>query len=293
MSSEVASARAKMEEEQSHQAVPPIISEAGKDLVAEGAPSGKEIDGPYARETGENKDVANSHCADTKAGDKSKKQETKSSRRGITNREAYKRVSNRVLSKMMTSEKRTERKAKQSSVEYCLLAGVLSCTSENPYYDMLLKADFIWEDLPVLEKLIQKSPSALRAERTKSQLPTRAIQANTILAPSSLRTFAKTWSRNNSGPRPFLESFLVHVSFHCTEIFIHEKNETFASCITDCKLFYRVLVSHNIYQRSTSFLTLFNFFSKALMWLLVMLEDAWNPCLRGMVKGHLKTCMGM
>jgi hypothetical protein len=67
------------------------------------------------------------------------------------------RVSKRVQSQMLTSEKETERLAKRSNVEYCLLAGTLSCTSQNPNYTRLLKSDFNWDDLPMLRACLESS----------------------------------------------------------------------------------------------------------------------------------------
>ncbi len=144
------------------------------------------------------------------------------------------RVSSRVLCKMMTSEKRKEREAKQSSVEYCLLAGVLSCTAENPFYVHLLNSNVDWDHLPALEGCINHIQEFLR-KKDSGQFSSRVHQAHSMLAPTSLRSFAMKWSKSNSGPRTLLENFLVHVSLHSKDVFSDESNESFDACIIECE----------------------------------------------------------
>lgn len=152
------------------------------------------------------------------------------------------RVSSRVLCKMMTSEKRKERQAKQNSVEYCLLAGVLSCTAENPFYELLLNSDVDWDHLPTLEECIKHFQGIL-PKKDSCQYSTRVHQANFMLAPSSLRSFAMKWSKSNSGPRTLLESFLVHISLHSKDIFCDESNENFDACILESEFEFLLPIS--------------------------------------------------
>ena len=148
------------------------------------------------------------------------------------------RVSKRVRSQMITTEKQAERKSKRESVEYCLLAGVLSCTVQNPYYTKLLKRSSSWGDLPLIKKVLphlardfpENSGSNLNADSSSG-----AKQIDDCLSPASLNSFVAKWSRQNSGPRQLLEVFLLHVSLNTTDVFGVEQADSFSSCIVDGK----------------------------------------------------------
>jgi len=149
------------------------------------------------------------------------------------------RVSKRVRSQMLTSEKQTERKSKRGSVEYCLLAGALSCTAQNPYYTKLLKEDLDKKDhLPLITQegvMILNSP-ARNSSDTPSDMSTAMVdQITAFVTPTSLNSFVTKWSRHNSGPRNLAEIFLIHVSLNVSEVFEVESTDSISSCVLDCK----------------------------------------------------------
>lgn len=142
------------------------------------------------------------------------------------------RVSKRVRSQMLTSEKETERQAKRSSVDYCFLSGTLLCIPQNPNYAKLLKSDVIWEELPVLKsclgRLTTPGVSNNTLTKNKSSTPT------TVETKSSIGLFVERVSKNNSGPRHLLELFLVHSAMHPADVFGNSKKDP-TSCILDCE----------------------------------------------------------
>lgn len=148
------------------------------------------------------------------------------------------RVSKRVRSQMLTSEKQTERKSKRGSVEYCLLAGALSCTAQNPYYTKLLKEDLDKKDhLPLLTQggMILNSPARNSSETPLDSDAAPIDQIAAFVTPTSLNSFVTKWSRHNSGPRNLAEIFLVHVSLNVGDVFEVESTDSISSCILDCK----------------------------------------------------------
>jgi hypothetical protein len=161
---------------------------------------------------------------------------SKSSRRGSVSPTPGGRISKRVRSHMITTEKQAERKAKRSSVEYCLLAGTLSCTAQNPDYNMQLNAE-----LPILVKCTNNHPSLSQAHTDGSGLDSslRSSQShiNHFVSPTSLNEFALKWSKHNSGPRELLEEFLLHISLNTKDVFdtFLADNDNLSSCIIDCK----------------------------------------------------------
>jgi len=149
------------------------------------------------------------------------------------------RVSKRVRSQMLTSEKQTERKSKRGSVEYCLLAGALSCTAQNPYYTKLLKEDLDKKDhLPLITQggLILNSPARNSSDTPLDSATTTPIdQITAFVTPTSLNSFVTKWSRHNSGPRNLAEIFLIHVSLNVGDVFAVEGTDSISSCVLDCK----------------------------------------------------------
>jgi len=233
MASEVSSAFSKVSQELSAQSpVIPLLGE--KKVVLEGLTPADEVSNKTEQKIGSNimnsdESQPNDVSATKSRGNKNAVKSTNRAGNEVTRG----RVSSRVLCKMMTSEKRKERQAKQNSVEYCLLAGVLSCTAENPFYELLLNSDVDWDHLPTLEECINYIQGILR-KKDSCQYLTKVHQANFMLAPSSLRSFAMKWSKSNSGPRTLLESFLVHISLHSKDIFCDESNENLDTCILEC-----------------------------------------------------------
>jgi hypothetical protein len=142
------------------------------------------------------------------------------------------RASKRVQSQMLSSEKESERQEKRSSVEYCFLAGTLACTSQDPNYVRLVKADYDWNTLPVLTSCLDvmrsftggKSNDALSKQTGDALLETSY----------SLGFFVDKARRNNSGPKHFLELFLLHVAMNPADVFGNNKGDL-ATCVLDCK----------------------------------------------------------
>ena len=148
------------------------------------------------------------------------------------------RVSKRVRSQMLTSEKQTERKSKRGSVEYCLLAGALSCTAQNPYYTKLLKEDLDKKDhLPLITQggMILNSPARNSSGALLDSDKAPVDQITAFVTPTSLNSFVTKWSRHNSGPRNLAEIFLIHVSLNVGEVFEVENTDSISSCVLDCK----------------------------------------------------------
>lgn len=161
---------------------------------------------------------------------------SKSSRRGTASPNPGGRISKRVQSHMITTEKQAERKSKRSSVEYCLIAGTLSCTAQNPDYIMLLNAE-----LPLLVKCMNNHPSIsqLHTDDSGFNMSVRASHShiNHFVSPTSLNEFVLKWSKQNSGPRELLEQFLLHISLNTRDVFetfLAEKDRL-SSCIIDCE----------------------------------------------------------
>ena len=161
---------------------------------------------------------------------------SKSSRRGTTSPTPGGRISKRVRSHMITTEKQAERKSKRSSVEYCLIAGTLSCTAQNPDYTMLLNAD-----LPLLVQCIDNHPSLSQAHTDdsgwNSSVRSSHSHINHFVLPTSLNEFALKWSKQNSGPRELLEEFLIHISLNTRDVFetLLADKDSLSSCIIDCE----------------------------------------------------------
>lgn len=147
------------------------------------------------------------------------------------------RVSKRVQSQAITSEKQSERRAKRSSAEYCLLAGVLSSTSQNPSFRNLLKTGLRWENL-LMGRCIPQLQAFLPAQTgdgPQSSATLSLKEKNEFSSPSSLSTFIQHVCGVNSGPMDALERFLVHVSLHVSDVFGSENSDTLSSCVMGCK----------------------------------------------------------
>lgn len=161
---------------------------------------------------------------------------SKSSRRRTASPTPGERISKRVRSHMITTEKQAERKSKQSSVEYCLIAGTLSCTAQNPDYNMLLNAE-----LPLLLRCLNNHPSLSQIHTDDSglNLSVRSSHShiNHFVSTTSLNEFALKWSKQNSGPRELLEEFLLHISLNTRDVFetFLADKDSLSSCIIDCE----------------------------------------------------------
>lgn len=149
------------------------------------------------------------------------------------------RVSKRVQTQAITSEKQNERRAKRSSAEYCLLAGVLSSTSRNPIYRNLVKANLSWKKIPIMKRSTHQLQACSPVQTKDRPQCLATVQSkqhqNNFSAPSSLSTFIQKMSRVNSGSVDVLEQFLVHVSLHTSDVFDSEDADAMSSCVIDCK----------------------------------------------------------
>jgi hypothetical protein len=240
MSSELASARAKRMGERKQ----PVDSSLGKD---DSSPVNETVE-----DAGKEEDIVDT-C--TTSGPKSTDNHVSPPRRG--------RVSKRVRSHMITTEKQAERKFKRSSVEYCLMAGTLSCTAQNPHYIELLKVDFDSEHLSVVAECMRAQHSLSRSllegscmnsagslDVNKIARSSQLGHTNPFISQTSLNEFIRKWSRHNSGPKDLLEEFLLHVSLNARHVFDGAVAESLSSCLIDCKFHVfcvRVMngVSHN------------------------------------------------
>lgn len=148
------------------------------------------------------------------------------------------RVSKRVQSQAITSEKQTERRAKRSSAEYCLLAGVLSSTAQNPIYRKLIEADVAWDKLPIFKRdtlQMQAMPPVQSVDTPQCASVAPVQHLDDFIASSSLSTFIQSMSRANSGPIDALDKFLVHLSLHTKDIFGCENTDDLSACVIECK----------------------------------------------------------
>ena len=139
------------------------------------------------------------------------------------------RVSKRVRSQMLSSEKETERQAKRSSIEYCFLSGVFSCTSQDPNYVKLLKSNLDWEKLPIFKSSVDRQSDN---EASAKDIPQNKSVDATPFEMSSLGIFLETTRVNNSGPKHLLDKFLVYAAMHPDSVFSDRKNDP-SSCILD------------------------------------------------------------
>ncbi|KAL3790740.1 hypothetical protein HJC23_010019 [Cyclotella cryptica] len=143
------------------------------------------------------------------------------------------RASKRVRSLMLTSEKESERQAKRSSVEYCFLAGTLSCTAQNPLYSRILETEFHWEQLPVLKSCLKSleefSGSNTKNDRNGEKRIDTAVRGTSY----SLSNFISNVTKKNSGPRHLLELFLVHVALNTADVFESSRGDL-TNCYLDC-----------------------------------------------------------
>ncbi len=148
------------------------------------------------------------------------------------------RISKRVRSQLITTERQAERKSKRSSVEYCLLAGVLSCTAHNPFYTKMLKAN-----QPAVSRTSVEGSGSNRSPDARLLHPGFV---NASCSPASLNEFIHRWSRRNSGPRNVLHHLLTHISLNIAEVFEEESTSTLSSCVIDCEFKYSfyLLISH-------------------------------------------------
>lgn len=191
-------------------AMPKTLSSAVKERLSKEtmASSSSRNDAFFEQSTGSVDEEDKINCLDTETKDTKSEQ----SRRG--------RVSTRVRSHLLTTEKEAERKSKRSSLEYCLLAGVLSCTAHNPKYSKMMK---------------KNQPVASSCSLDADARPSHSGIDNLSYSPASLNEFIRKWSRRNSGPKSLLHRLAIHISFNIVEVFGGKMTNSLSSCVIDCK----------------------------------------------------------
>ena len=150
------------------------------------------------------------------------------------------RASKRVRSQLMTTEKQAERKSKRSSVQYTLLAGVLSCTSQHPSYTKMLATN---------QRTASKTPvkgRVLNRSQDNNAPHSQLGLMNTSCSRQSLNEFILRWSRCNSGPRNVLDHLLTHISLNVADVFEGETTSSLSSCVINCKSNHSFFLSNNI-----------------------------------------------
>lgn len=149
------------------------------------------------------------------------------------------RTSKRVRSQLMSTEKQAERKSKRSSIHYTLLAGVLSCTAQNPLYTNMLATK---------QLAASKSVKGLVLNRSQdNNAPHSHLGVmNTTFSHPSLNEFILRWSRRNSGPRNLLDQLLRYISLNVVDVFEGVTNSSLSSCVIDCKSECSFLLNINI-----------------------------------------------
>lgn len=198
-------------------AMPKTVSSAVKERMSKEtmASASSRNDAFFEQSTGSADEEEKINCLDNETKDTKSEQ----SRRG--------RVSTRVRSHLITTEKQAERKSNRSSLEYCLLAGVLSCTSHNPYYSKMSKKN---------QPAACRTPvDGLNCSLDADARPSDSGIVNMSYSPASLNEFIRTWSRRNSGPRSLLHHLVIHISFNIVEVFGGKMTHSLSSCVIDCK----------------------------------------------------------
>lgn len=145
------------------------------------------------------------------------------------------RTSKRVQSKLITSGKLAERKAKRNSVDFCFIATLFGCTKGDEKYQAALKEEIDWDD-PI--------PGGLWIHSSQDQSPTKSVSnrqqretagISSRMGDASLTAFVKKWSANNSGPLDILSRYLTHIAMHVEEVFSIDPDGTVAPFVIECK----------------------------------------------------------
>lgn len=148
------------------------------------------------------------------------------------------RTSKRVQSKLITSGKLAERKAKRNSVGFCFIAALFGCTKDDYKYQAALKEEIKWDDHLPGNLRIRSLPShdvSPTKSTSKQQRENTGIEAR--LGDASLTAFVKKWSAKNSGPLDILSRYLAHVAMNVEEVFTVDSDSTVAlpPFIIECK----------------------------------------------------------
>ena len=153
------------------------------------------------------------------------------------------RSSKRVRSQQLSSDKKEERLRRRNSVEFCLRAATLSCTSSDEQYNASLKVPEAWDSF---KGEVWKLPASLEGPSVSQKGKIQSLEesrkkseASERTGPSSLSSFLVTWNSSNTGPIDMLLQYLGHVAVHVENVFLVDPADAMAltSCISGCKLF--------------------------------------------------------
>ena len=143
------------------------------------------------------------------------------------------RSSKRVLSQLITSGKRADRESKRGSVKYCLLASILSCTSEDEMYRNVARNNVDWDSSTNFDKGATHDLSKEGFESSLAQSEGTSLDSR--LGDSSLKAFLDKWSAKNSGPMDVLQRYVAHVALNVVEIFQSDQDSlALSGLIVDC-----------------------------------------------------------
>ena len=161
-------------------------------------------------------------------------QETSKVSSDPTNPADDKRISKRVRSQQLSTEKQLERTFRSSSVRYCLLAGSMSLKEPSPMYSRSIRVHIQWDKLPFIQGLpVPQLPCSddLSNDMSTSRTPPDRQPKSRVL-----EQFIDRWSEFNSGPRQTLEAFLLNVSTNSEGVFAEEAKAPLASCFIESEL---------------------------------------------------------
>lgn len=132
---------------------------------------------------------------------------------GDVGRNPASRASKRLRSQIINSGKRSERCSRRTSVEYCVIAAVLGCSSEGLTYQEATCAEFDWNTIPILYG------HSYRLRLASLDTQSRNVD---IVEDESLANFVGRWLTRASTPLSILFDFMAYVSVHVTEIFVSD-----------------------------------------------------------------------
>lgn len=128
------------------------------------------------------------------------------------------RTSKRIQSQQISEEKRTERRARRHSLEYCLTAAVTGMTR----YDALYRARL---EMPSEDTVPEsKSMGALSTGTKPTQVSWHTVPMSTTIA---------DWKATSSWD--LILSFMSHVALNTSTVYMSDTSGTLTSCLIECK----------------------------------------------------------
>lgn len=142
------------------------------------------------------------------------------------------RVSSRLKSQVMASEKRSERSKRQQSAEYCLIAAIFGCDQYDERYTTSIAI--------ATAKQMNASDKFQRDDARNGCNDKIGIKSNSVRTmTSSLLSFFDEWRNifSHSSATVVLFRFVVHAAMNVSDIFSDSEIETLAlsSCLLECK----------------------------------------------------------